>query len=146
MRRGVRPVYTGLDVCKPMIRRCQERFQGDVAHFVGADVLEYQPAETYDYVVASGIFGLDAEGSRERIRPTLERMFGWSRIGTAVNFLSANYPHPVDGRIYVEPGKALEAALTLTPAVRLDHTYLPNDFTLHLYRTPPWEGVPARTS
>jgi SAM-dependent methyltransferase len=146
MRRGVRPVYTGLDVCKPMIRRCQERFQGDVAHFVGADVLEYQPAETYDYVVASGIFGLDAEGSRERIRPSLERMFGWSRIGTAVNFLSANYPHPVDGRIYVEPGKALEAALTLTPAVRLDHTYLPNDFTLHLYRTPPWEGVPARTS
>jgi SAM-dependent methyltransferase len=146
MRRGVRPVYTGLDVCKPMIRRCQERFQGDVAHFVGADVLEYQPAETYDYVVASGIFGLDAEGSRERIRPTLERMFGWSRIGTAVNFLSANYPRPVDGRIYVEPGKALEAALTLTPAVRLDHTYLPNDFTLHLYRTPPWEGVPARTS
>jgi SAM-dependent methyltransferase len=145
MQRGIRPVYTGLDVCEPMIQRCQERFQGDVAHFVCADVLDYRPEETYDYVVASGIFGLDAEGARERIRPTLERVFAWSRIGTALNFLSANYPHPVDGRIYVEPGKALEAALSLTPAVRLDHTYLPNDFTLHLYRTPPWEGVHART-
>jgi hypothetical protein len=33
----------------------------------------------------------------------------------------------------------LEFALTLTPAVRLDHTYLPNHFTLCPYRTPPWQ-------
>jgi SAM-dependent methyltransferase len=145
MSRGIRPVYTGLDVCEPMIQRCRERFVGDPGRFICADVLDYRPTETFDYVVASGIFGLDAEGARERIRPTLERVFEWSRIGAAVNFLSANYPHPVDGRIYVEPGKALEAGLSLTPAARLDHTYLPNDFTLHLYRTPPWEGVHART-
>ena len=145
MARGIRPVYTGLDVCKPMIQRCLERFPGDVAHFVCADVLAHAPEQEFDYVVASGLFGLDAEGARERIRPTLERLFGWSRIGTAVNFLSASYPDPVDGRIYVEPGKALEAALSLTPAVRLDHSYLPNDFTLHLYRTPAWKaGAPGR--
>jgi|EndMetStandDraft_9_1072997.scaffolds.fasta_scaffold103974_2 SAM-dependent methyltransferase len=141
MHRGIRPVYTGLDVCKPMIQRCQERFQGDVAHFICADVLEHTPEQQFDYVVASGLFGLDAEGARERIRPTLEKLFGWSRIGTAVNFLSTNYPRPVEGRIYVEPGKALEAALELTPAVRLDHSYLPNDFTLHLYKTPAWEAA-----
>jgi SAM-dependent methyltransferase len=145
MSRGIRPVYTGLDICEAMIQRCQERFADDAARFICADVLDYRPTETFDYVVASGIFGLDAEGTRERIRPTLERVFEWSRIGVAVNFLSANYPHPVDGRIYVEPGKALEAGLNLTPAARLDHTYLPNDFTLHLYRTPPWEGAHART-
>ncbi len=145
MLHGIRPIYTGLDVCKPMIQRCQERFQGDVAHFVCADVLEYQPEQQFDFVVASGLFGLDAEGARERIRPTLERLFGWSRIGTAVNFLSAGYPRPVEGRIYVEPGKALEAGLALTPAARLDHSYLPNDFTLHLYKSPAWEGgQPAR--
>lgn len=144
MLHGIRPIYTGLDVCRPMIQRCQERFPGDVAHFACADVLEYQPEQQFDYVVASGLFGLDAEGARERIRPTLERLFGWSRIGAAVNFLSANYPRPVEGRIYVEPGKALEAGLALTPAARLDHSYLPNDFTLHLYKTPAWEGEPAR--
>ena len=145
MVRGIQPVYSGIDVCKPMIERCRERFQGDVAHFMCADVLTYEPEEQYDYVVASGLFGLDTEGARERIRPTLERLYGWSRIGTAVNFLSANYPKPVDGRIYVEPGKALEAGLVLTPAVRIDHSYLPNDFTLHLYKTPAWEAdAPAR--
>jgi SAM-dependent methyltransferase len=140
MQRGIRPVYTGLDVCKPMIQRCHERFPGDVAHFICADVLEHEPEQPFDYVVASGLFGLDAEGARDRIRPTLERLFGWCRVGTAVNFLSANYPNPVDGRIYVEPGKALEAGLALTPAARLDHSYLPNDFTLHLDKTPAWSG------
>jgi SAM-dependent methyltransferase len=147
MFRGIRPIYTGLDVCKPMIQRCQERFQGDVAHFVCADVLEYQPDQQFDYVVASGLFGLETEGARERIRPTLEHLFGWCRIGAAVNFLSANNPNPVEARIYVEPGKALEVGLALTPAVRLDHSYLPNDFTLHLYKTPAWVGERhARTS
>lgn len=135
--RGIEPIYTGIDVCEPMVRRCVERF-GESGRFFAADVLEYEPAETYDYVLASGLFGLDAEDTRERILPTLERMVGWARVGVAVNFLSAAYPNPVENRIYVEPGKAIEVALTLAPSVRLDHTYLPNDFTLFLYRSPQW--------
>jgi hypothetical protein len=120
-----------------MVRRCTERF-GEDGTFVVADVLEYEPDQGFDYVVASGLFGLDAEGVRERILPSLERIVRWARIGAAVNFLSAAYPNPAENRIYVEPGKALEAGLTLAPAVRLDHTYLPNDFTLYLYRSPQW--------
>jgi hypothetical protein len=37
----------------------------------------------------------------------------------------------------------LELGLSLTPAARLDHSYLPNDFTLLLHRTPPWLGENA---
>jgi hypothetical protein len=51
----------------------------------------------------------------------------------------------VEGRVYVDPSEMLRAAMELTPAVQLDHGYLPNDFTLHLYRTPAWartEGTP----
>ena len=144
--RGITPLYTGIDICEPMVRRCVERFGKD-ARFEVADVLEHEPGETYDYVVASGLFGLDAEGVRDRILPTLERLVRWARIGTAVNFLSAAYPTPAENRIYVEPGKAIEAALTLAPSVRLDHSYLPNDFTLFLYRSPQWASESeARTS
>src|SRR6478752_10387552 len=38
--RGIEPVYTGIDVCEPMVRRCIERF-GKLARFEVADVLEY---------------------------------------------------------------------------------------------------------
>jgi SAM-dependent methyltransferase len=145
-RRGIRARYTGLDVCEPMIVRCRERFAGRDAGFVVADVLEHEPARPYDYVIASGIFGLDAPGARQRIRPTIERMFGWCRIGMGANFLSLRSPVPAEGRVYVDPCEALAMGLELTPAARLDHNYLPNDFTLQLFRTPGWAGEKASAS
>ena len=66
---------------------------------------------------------------------------GRARIGAAANFLSRCSPTPAAARVYVDPAELLELGLLLTPAVRLDHTYLPNDFTLHLYKTPAWEAA-----
>ncbi len=140
LERGTHPVYTGIDICAPMIARCHQRFSVASGIFAVADVLEYQPRVTYDYVVSSGIFGLDAEGARERIRPTLASLFEWCKVGVAVNFLSARTPQKAGNRLYIDPCEALEWAFALTPCVRVDHTYLPNDFTLFMYRTPAWEN------
>ena len=136
--RGIEPRYTGLDICEPMVERCRERFGH--ASFIEADVLGFEPTERYDYVIASGIFGLESPEVRARIRPTLARMFSWSRRGLAVNFLSGRAPRQAEGRVYLEPAEVLGMGLALTPAARLDHTYLPNDFTMYLYNTPAWEG------
>ena len=137
--RGVQPIYTGLDICEPMVARCRESFPVSEGRFVVGDVLAYQPDEPFDFVVASGIFGLDAGDVRSRIAPTVRRMYEWSRIGMAANFLSSRSPAPAQARVYVDPREALDLGLGLTPAARIDHTYLPNDFTLFLYKTPPWE-------
>ena len=142
---GIEPRYTGLDICEPMIRRCNERFDGTGAHFHVGDVLAWEPDEAPDFVVASGIFGLDARDARARIRPTLRRMYDWARIGMATNFLSQRSLEPAEARVYVDPAEALEMALALTPAVRLDHSYLPNDFTIDLDKAPPWERGAGET-
>ena len=139
VNRGIQPIYTGIDLCEPMVARGRERF-GSIGRFVVADALDYEPDEPYDYVVASGIFGLEAPGARNRIHPTVARMFDWARLGVAANFLSRRSPTPAESRVYVDPAEMLELGLSLTPAARLDHTYLPNDFTLLLYKTPAWEG------
>jgi len=141
LERGIRPLYTGLDICAPMVTRCHQRFSVRDGIFAVGDVLEHQPRGEYDFVVASGIFGLAAAGARERVLPTLERMFRWSRIGVAVNFLSERAPEKVANRLYVDPCQALDWAFRLTPSARIDHTYLPNDFTLHLYKTPSWTSA-----
>ena len=144
--RGIEPRYTGIDICAPMVDRCEERFAHSGSRFLVADALAYQPDGPYDFVIASGVFGLEAEGARERIRPTLERLFGFCRTGMAANFLSARSPKHAAQRVYVEPAEALDIAFALTPAVRMDHGYLPNDFTIHLYKTPAWElGANGRT-
>jgi len=137
--RGIEPRYTGIDICEPMVRRCRERFAGSEATFHVADVLEWEPEERPDFVVASGIFGLDARGARARIRPTLRRMFDWARVGMAANFLSQRSLEPAEARVYVDPAEALEIAFALTPSVRLDHSYLPNDFTILLDKIPGWQ-------
>jgi SAM-dependent methyltransferase len=140
---NIRPAYTGLDICEPMVQRCRQRFSGRAeACFIVGDVLDYEPAIAPDFVIASGIFGLDAREARARIRPTLARMFGWAGEGMAANFLSGRSRDHAEGRVYVDPAEALEIALALTPAVRLDHGYLPNDFTIHLDKTPAWERGP----
>ncbi len=137
--RGVRPRYTGLDICPPMIERCRRRFPGAEARFLVGDVLEHEPTEPYDYVVASGIFGYAARGLRARVQPMLEKLFAMAETGLAVNFLSRCAPRRSPGRLYLEPADVLQFALTLTSAVRMDHTYMPNDFTLCMYRRAPWQ-------
>ncbi|HYC36515.1 MAG TPA: class I SAM-dependent methyltransferase [Usitatibacter sp.] len=143
--RGIEPAYTGIDICAPMVSRCRERFGDTDAVFAVADVLAHEPHRAYDYVVASGLFGLESPGTRERIEPTLRRIYGWARRGCAANFLSQLSPLPAEARVYVDPCEALRMGMELTPAVRIDHSYLPNDFTLFLYPQPPWEGEKART-
>lgn len=137
--RGIEPRYTGVDIVRPMIERCRKRFAGTGAKFLIGDALSFVADEPYDYVVASGIFGYAAKDTKARVRPTLERLFNLTRVGMAVNFLSRRAPTRSPGRLYLHPSDVLQFALKLTPAVRLDHTYMPNDFTLCLYRTPLWE-------
>jgi SAM-dependent methyltransferase len=143
--RGVQPRYTGLDLTASMIERCRKRFnEGSAdaaARFVVGDALTWQPDAEYDYVIASGIFGYNARDTRARVQPTIERLFGIARAGLALNFLSGCAATRSPGRLYVHPADVLQYALRLTPAVRLDHTYMPNDFTLCMYKTPAWESA-----
>jgi len=137
--RGVHPRYTGVDICPPMIERCKRRFRETNARFFIGDALDWEPEEgAFDYVFASGIFGYAAKGTRARLQPTVERLFCLADTGLAVNFLSGCAPRRSPGRLYVYPWDMLQLALGMTPAVRLDHAYLPNDFTLCMYKTPPW--------
>ena len=144
--RGIQPRYTGLDLCPPMIERCRRRFGEAGARFLVGDVLEHEADQPYDYVVASGVFGYAARGLRARVQPMLEKLFAMAEVGLAVNFLSRCAPRRAPGRLYLEPADVLQFALTLTSAVRMDHTYMPNDFTLCMYRKPPWDDPGTQES
>ncbi|MBI4348556.1 MAG: class I SAM-dependent methyltransferase [Elusimicrobia bacterium] len=143
LERGVRPFYCGLDLCPEMIAHCRKRFRTrpDLAcHFEVGSVLDHQPPGPYDYVVASGLFGCFTPGATLEIESALAQMFSWCGSGLAVNFLSRRCARQEPGRLYVDPSEILQAALRITPRVRMRHDYLPNDFTLYLYPPQP-EGT-----
>ncbi|MEZ0227254.1 MAG: cyclopropane-fatty-acyl-phospholipid synthase family protein [Planctomycetota bacterium] len=137
---GVAVDYTGIDICEHLIQRATERFAGpgsDSVRFATADVLAFD-SEPFDYVLSSGIFGLWTPGTASRIAPTLEKLLSLAGRAVAVNFLSLRAPKQAARSLYLEPTELLAQALSLTPAVSLRHDYLPNDFTLYLYREPRW--------
>ena len=137
--RGIEPQYTGIDICKPMIERCRKRFRGMGARFQIADALtfDHRPpvrlhrGERHLRLRGQGHEEARAAHARAPVRPDAHRH--------AVNFLSRCAVTRSPGRLYLHPSDVLQFALKLTPAVRLDHTYMPNDFTLSLFRRPPWE-------
>jgi ubiquinone/menaquinone biosynthesis C-methylase UbiE len=140
---GIDCDYTGLDLCEHLMRAAGARFAEAAPprpRFVVGDILEQpEPREpTYDYVVSSGVFGLKTAATVERVVPTLERMFALCRRAVAVNLLSARTERRAARSEYFEPSDILQAALRITPAITLRHDYLPNDFTLFLYREQRW--------
>lgn len=145
--RGIVPDYTGLDVCEHFVEACRERFREPgpgPATFVAGDILDFVASEPFDYVVSSGIFGYLTASAVARVAPTLSFLFSLCRRGAAVNFLSARAEQRAPDRLYLPARDLLDVAFELTPAVVLRHDYLPNDFTLLLYRERSWDTARAR--
>lgn len=139
--RGVVPDYTGLDLCGHLTAAAKARVAGEQlgpCRFVTGDIVEYEDPAGYDYVLASGVFGLTTGETAARVGPSLQRMFSLCRVAVAVNFLSAWAVRHAEQRLYLQPEEVLGQALRLSRAATLRHDYLPNDFTLYLFRGPPW--------
>ena len=132
--RGIDCEYTGFDVSPEMIRRCRERFPG--VRFESGDILEWSPGQPFDYTIAVGIHNIKIEGGRELLEGITRRQFELCRVAAHVSILTDRYsgfaPHIQAWRAE----EILTIALKITPYVVLRHDYLPNDFSLTLYREP----------
>lgn len=132
--RGLRCEYLGTDVSAEMIRRCRERFPD--AAFEALDILKWEPGRQFDYTVAIGIHNVRVEGARELLERITRRQFELCRVAAHVSLLTDRYagfgPHAQAWRAE----EILTMALGITPNVVLRHDYLPNDFSVTLYREP----------
>jgi cyclopropane fatty-acyl-phospholipid synthase-like methyltransferase len=135
-KRGIECEYFGMDLSPEMVRRCQERFPGIA--FESANVLEWKHGRQFDYVVSFGIHNnVRLENGRQILQAVTARQFELCRIGAHVSLLTDRYPPGFAS--HMQPWNAediLKLALEITPYVVLRHDYLPNDFSVTLYREP----------
>lgn len=124
--------YTGFDITRAMVDEARRLNPG--LRVEAVNVLDTDIPETWDYVFASGIFYLRRDAPWAWMRTMLGRLFALARRGVACNALSARAADDETGEFRAEPGRALELALDVSPRAVLRHDYLPNDFTLYLYR------------
>ncbi len=128
---GVNARYVGVDVASEVVAMARaKRPHLDIRLGRVEDV-----EETFDYVVASGIFNLKVEDNYGLTEAILRAMAARSRRAVAANFISGW--HGLDSlaeHIFAhDPDRMLRTALGLAPFATLRHDYLPHDFTLYLH-------------
>jgi SAM-dependent methyltransferase len=136
-RRDIDCRYTGIDIAAAMIERARRNFPG--AAFAVASA----PDGRYDYAVAIGIHNIKVTGGREILAAGMRLQFECCDIAAHLSLLTDRATGFAD---HVQAWKAedvLAMALGITPYVVLRHDYLPNDFSVTLYRRPLIDTHPA---
>ena len=139
----IHPVYHGIDVSSRMIDQASENFPGVM--FQKGDIFDPSFSETYDYLVCSGTFNIRISDSSDYISTAIRQLYHQSRKGIAFNLLSAYSPEKYkDNRAfhYFYPEKILEFCLSVSPFVTIRTDYLPNDFTVYLFREEAEKSMP----
>ena len=121
--------YLGIDTLAEMVASARERYPE--WRFEEGDILASDAPWTADYVVGSGLFTFS---DLDLMKKTVTAMFAACTKGVALNALSAWADRKEPGEFQADPLATLEFCRTLTPWVTLRHDYMPQDFTVYLYR------------
>lgn len=123
--------YTGIDILEDMVISAQRRFPE--AKFVHADIFAFKPERKFDYILAVGVYNLEVEDNDTTMQHMITHMFDLCQKGVAAS-MTCEYPTYGGKQHGFDPVSILKFCMNLAPWVRLRKDYLPNDFTVFLYR------------
>lgn len=127
---GFHGTYKGIDILPEMVSEAKRRHPNSKFDCYNLFQERTLPG-SFDYVMASGIFFCgDEKGMHEAISILFENC----NQGLAFNSLSAWCEEKDEGEFYACPVKTIEFCRTLTPWLALKHDYMPNDFTIFMYK------------
>lgn len=133
---GIVPDYTGIDLSANMLQKSREKFPQN--SFYQQDLFSLPTEKQYDYCVASGPFNHKLRVSQTRyIHSAITQMMGLSRLGVAFNLLSDKTPAAEKDDtqfFYYSAEKIRRFCLTFSAHVEVKEGYLPNDFTVYVYK------------
>lgn len=127
--------YTGLDVQGSMVEMARAAHPADKfpkARFECAEFLDVADDYQADFVMASGIFPL---ADMKLLQRTVTAMLNSARTGAAFNCLSSFTPRRDPPTfMFANPLEVFAFCSGLTKALLFRHDYLPQDFTVYLYK------------
>jgi len=122
--------YHGIDILPEMIEKARERRPEDMFSVFNLFKEKTIPGD-FSYIVASGIF---FRGDEAGMKEAIATLFQNAKLGLSFNSLSLWAQYKDVDEFYACPIKTLEYCHALTPWVTLRHDYLPNDFTVYMYK------------
>lgn len=128
---GLELGYTGIDITPAMIASAKERFPS--ALFL-ENKLDEMINQSFDYVIASGIFYMRMQRPREYFERTVAKLFDKCKQGISFNSLSMWCKSQNKHEFYADPLRSIDFCRSLSPHVVLRHDYHPCDFTIYIRR------------
>jgi ubiquinone/menaquinone biosynthesis C-methylase UbiE len=132
--RGISVEYNGIDITAAMIEKATSRFP-DLSLSVG-NLLKNNNINhnEYDYVFASGIFYRRFKAPYRFFEDMISQMYKLCAKGVAFNSLSTWSAKKTAKEFFADPIKIMTLCNKITHKIIFKHNYLPNDFTIYLYK------------
>lgn len=128
--------YLGIDMVPEFIDTANKVYKAKNVRFRTASFLSDAISEQFDYVVASGIFGVRMSSVKnyEYITQVLSKMLDLCSEAVSVDFLSSNVNFRRRRNFHASPSKIVQIASSLSRCFALRHDYMPFEFALRLYK------------
>jgi len=133
--------YLGVDIVPKMIDIARDMNPVPNARFEVMDVLTSKEELSYDYVIMCGTLNFNTEDTPAMARKMIKRAFEIAKTGVAFNMTSVfgDVKLRTDHTYYFDPFEVLKFCSTMTRNLVFDHTYLPHDFTVFMYKKGKYE-------
>ncbi|MFC5469725.1 class I SAM-dependent methyltransferase [Cohnella suwonensis] len=131
--------YTGIDVVSEMITYARSHQKFDSGSFAVADILSYNPADHFDYVVCNGILTQKLQTSHlemeKYLKQIVEKMFALCRIGIAFNVMTTKVNFMAPNLFYLNPVELFAYCMNqFGGKVKVDHSYPLYEYTVYIYK------------
>lgn len=126
--------YLGVDLVGELIDEGRRHYRQENIRFLNADFLEYPFKETFDIVVASGIFNhkFDSGENDLFVERVLKKAWSLCTEGFAFDFLSDKVDYRYDHTYHNNPERILGLAYGLSRNVSIRNDYMPFEFCLYV--------------
>lgn len=125
--------YSGIDLTPGMVEIAQARFPN--VKIFNKTIFDLDSSmETFDYLVASGIFVFRQERPEDYLFSTIKVMFGFCNKGISFNSLSNWADEKSSNEFYADPVSVINFCKKITRKVAFRHDYHPADFTIYMYK------------
>lgn len=128
--------YTGIDLVSSLLEEGRLRFPGDHIRFIEANIMDFEPQDTFDYAIASGVFNhkLSKESNYLFIEQVIVKALNMCKTGLAFDFLSDKVDYQLEHTFHSSPEKILEIAYKHSRNVILKNHYMPFEFSLFIFK------------
>lgn len=141
-KRGVKyKNYLGVDIVSEMIDIAKRANSSENVEFRVLDILSCSDELSFDYVIMCGPLNLRTPHTEETAKRMIRKAYEIARVGVAFNMTSilGDEDKKTEHTYYFDPFEVLRYCATMTRNLKFDHTYLPHDFTVFMYKKGDYE-------